>query len=112
MTPPTALPTAAEAPPRVRVEARPSANLSAPSLRDHPVPAFRAAVETLRPTMPQLAVSLGLTTRALTAYHLGTRGVPRRVLGGMVAYLRARAARLEELARELEAISETPEDSR
>ena len=71
--------------------------------RSHPAPAFRAALEGVRPSMAEIATALGLPGATLSSYYTGIRGVPPRVQSLTAAYLRAQAAHLETLARALEA---------
>lgn len=92
---PTALP-AAPAPRRHRGRTRAAAAVLA--VPEHPAPTFRAALDEMRPALPDIAVALGIVPRTLSAYYTGNRGVPAWVQRQTAAYVRMHAARLEQLA--------------
>lgn len=98
MNPPAVLPEAPAASPRVRGRGRPRTELAHLSGDEHPSPAFRAAMEEVRPSLHDLAAALEIMPRTLTSYYSGDRRIPEGVHHRMAGYLRAHAARLERLA--------------
>lgn len=101
MNPPAVLPEAPAASPRG--PGRPRAELAHLTAIEHPFPAFRAALDDVRPSLHDLAAVLEVAPRTLSAYYSADRGIPERVRRRMASYLRAHAARLERLAVAIEA---------
>lgn len=108
---PTALASAPTVPPHPRGRGRPRTELAHLSAIEHPAPAFRAAMDEVRPSLHDLADALGIVPRTLTSYYSGTRGVPERVQRLTAIYLRAHAAHLEQLAAAIDAALEAPHSS-
>ncbi len=63
--------------------------------------ALNKAIDTLRPSVPEIAIGLGLTPAALYRYRNGTREVPGDLTSRLAAYVEGRITALEALRRPL-----------
>jgi hypothetical protein len=72
------------------------------SMRSHPSPLFREAMNLARPDYPALSAGTGIPGATLNAYHAGTRPAPLSARLALAQFLRVQAAALEVMAATLE----------
>jgi len=79
----------------------PAADVIAP--KGHPAPAFRDALDRLRPRMEDVSTATDVALSALHSYHAGTRRPPPAVQRRVAQYLRWQSEELARLATTLTA---------